>query len=123
MNSHSVKLIGLAVACWLAGGMDVLAQNAAGVLAIAGSVQNQDLRRIPQAIVQVRDQEGKIIADGVTNDAGDFSVTVPGAGTYSVSAVNDTYRSEYVIVKILAEAPAPIKLTLAGSQEIALEVV
>jgi outer membrane receptor protein involved in Fe transport len=123
MNSHSVKLIGIVVACWLAGGMDVLAQNAAGVRTLTGSVQNQDLRRIPQAIVQVRDQEGRIIADGITNDAGEFSVEIPFEGTYSVSAVHETYRSEYVIVKIVAEAPAPVKLTLAGSQEIALEVI
>ncbi len=123
MHSFLLKLTGIAVLCWFAGGAgDVFAQDRAG-LKITGSVQNQDLRRIPQAIVQVRDQEGTVVADGVTNDAGEFSVTVPGKGTYSVSASHDTYRSEYVIVRILAEAPAPIKLTLAGSQEIALEVV
>jgi hypothetical protein len=123
MHSFFWKLTGIAVLCWLAGGPgDAFAQDRAG-LAITGSVQNQDLRRIPQAIVQVRDQEGSIVADGVTNDAGEFSVAAPGAGTYSVSAVHDTYRSEYVIVKILADAPSPIKLTLAGSREIALEIV
>ena len=123
MHSFLLKLTGIAVLCWLAGGAgDVFAQDRAG-LKITGSVQNQDLRRIPQAIVQVRDQEGTVVADGVTNDAGEFSVAAPGAGTYSVSAANDTYRSEYVVVKILAEAPAPIKLTLAGSREIALEIV
>jgi outer membrane receptor for ferrienterochelin and colicin len=123
MNSVFPKWAALAVFCWLAGGpTGVFAQGSAGQT-ITGSVQNQDLRRIPQARVQIRDQEGKIVTDGVTNDAGEFSVAVPGAGTYSVSAVNETYRSEYVIVKIGAEAPAPIKLTLAGSQEIALEVV
>ena len=124
MNSYVLKFVIMAVVCWFAGGIHgVFAQGPTGVLAIAGSVQNQDLRRIPQAIVQIRDQEGTVIADGITNDAGEFSVTVPGAGTYSVSAAHDTYRSEYVIVRILADAPAPIKLTLAGSQEIALEVI
>jgi outer membrane receptor protein involved in Fe transport len=124
MNSHFVKLIGIAVVCWLTGAAEIVsAQDNAGARTITGSVQNQDLRRIPQAIVQVRDQEGKIVAGGITNDAGEFSVALPSEGTYSVSAVHETYRSEYVIVKIGAEAPAPVKLTLAGSQEIALEVV
>jgi len=123
MISHALKLISIAACCCLAvGPVDVFAQSPAGPM-ITGSVQNQDLRRIPQAIVQVRDQEGKVVAEGITNDAGDFSVAAPGAGTYSVNAVNETYRSEYVIVKIVAEAPTPIRLTLAGMQEIALEVV
>src|SRR5687767_10280145 len=80
---------------------------------ITGSVQNQDLRRVPQAVVEVKDQEGKLVADTVTNDAGEFSVTVPVEGAYSVSAVLETYRSEYVVLKIGTEKPVPIKLTLA----------
>jgi hypothetical protein len=34
---------------------------------IIGTVQDQDLRRVDQAIVQVRDQEGTMVAQGVTN--------------------------------------------------------
>ncbi|MBM4121883.1 MAG: TonB-dependent receptor [Nitrospira sp.] len=90
---------------------------------ITGFVQNQDLRRVPQAIVYIKDQEGKVVADAVTNDAGEFSVTAPVEGTYSVSAVNETYRSEYVIIRIETEEPAPVKLTLALTQEIALDIV
>ncbi len=124
MNLHGATFLGFVIACWFIGGLSsASAQNAARALAITGSVQNQDLRRIPQATVQVRDQEGKVVTVGVTNDAGEFSVAVPEAGTYSVSAVTDTYRSEYVIVKIGTEPPTPIKLTLAQTQEIALEVV
>ncbi len=89
---------------------------------ITGSVQNQDLRRVDQAIVQVRDQEGNIVTQGVTNQAGEFKVTVPQEGTYSVSAVQDTYKSEFVIVKIGADKPQPVTLTLAVTQEIALEI-
>lgn len=124
MNSHGVTLIGFAIACWFAGWVSsASAQSTASALTITGSVQNQDLRRIPQATVQVRDQEGKIVAGSATNDAGEFSVEVPEPGTYSVSAANDTYRSEYVIVKIAKDQPMPIKLTLARTQEISLEVV
>ncbi len=90
---------------------------------IAGVVQNQDLRRVDQAMVHVRDQEGAIVAQGVTNQAGEFKIIVPREGTYSVSAVRDTYKSEYVVVKIGIDKPAPITLTLAVTQEIALEIV
>ena len=90
---------------------------------ITGTVQNQDLRRVDQAIVQLRDQEGNLVKEGVTNQAGEFTISVPGQGTYSVSAVQDTYRSEYVIVRVGAEAPAPVSLTLALTKEIALEIV
>jgi hypothetical protein len=99
------------------------AAEESGRRVVRGFVQNQDLRRIPQAIVQVKDQEGNLVATAVSDDAGEFSVTVPEEGTYSVSAVQETYRSEYVIVKIGTEPPPPIRLTLALTQEIALEVV
>ena len=90
---------------------------------ITGPVQSQDLRRVDQAIVQVRDQEGNVVTQGVTNQAGEFTVTVPEEGTYSVSAVQDTYKSEYVVVKIGVERAAPVTLTLSVTQEIALEIV
>ena len=90
---------------------------------ITGLVQSQDLRRVDQAIVQVRDQEGNIVTQGVTNQAGEFTITVPQEGTYSVSAVQDTYKSEFVVVKIGTERAAPVALTLAVTQEIALEIV
>jgi hypothetical protein len=90
---------------------------------ITGSVQNQDLRRVDQAIVQVRDQEGTVVAQGVTNQAGEFTITVPQEGTYSVSAVQDTFKSEFVVVKIDTERPPPVSLTLAVTKEIALEIV
>ena len=90
---------------------------------IIGTVQNQDLRRVDQAIVQVRDQEGTMVAQGVTNQAGEFCIMVPESGTYSISAVQDTFRSEYVVVKIGAMPLPPVSLTLAVTREIALEIV
>jgi outer membrane receptor protein involved in Fe transport len=78
---------------------------------------------VPQAVVEVRDQEGNTVAQGVTNQAGEFSVTVTQEGTYSVSAVQETYKSEYVVVRIGTEPPAPLSLTLALTEEIALEIV
>ena len=53
-----------------------------GLRTITGSVQNQDLRRVDQAIVQVRDQEGNVVTQSVTTLAGVFGVTVPGEGGY-----------------------------------------
>lgn len=90
---------------------------------IRGHVQNQDLRRVSNAIVEVRDREGQLVTQTVTNDAGDFAVEVPAEGIYSVSAVQETYRSEYVVTKVGAEPPPPIRLTLALTQEIALDIV
>ena len=71
---------------------------------ITGTVQNQDLRRVPQAIIEVKSQEGELVLSGVSNDAGEFKVTVPESGTYSVSAGQETYRSEYVVLA-LGEEP------------------
>lgn len=123
MNGVLLRFIGAAFACWLAGGVgSVLAKDEAGARTITGSVQNQDLRRVSQALVEVRDKEGRVVAHKVTNDAGEFAIVVPEDGTYSVSAVLDTYRSEYVIVKIGAVPQPPVKLTLATTREIALEV-
>jgi len=90
---------------------------------ITGSVQNQDLRRVDQAIVQVRDQEGNIVAEGITNQSGEFSVTMDKEGTYSVSAIQETYRSEYAVVTVGTEELAPVSLTLSLTKEIALEIV
>lgn len=90
---------------------------------IVGVVQHQDLRRVGQAIVEVKDQEGNLVGTAVANEAGEFAVDIPAAGTYSVSAVQETYRSEYAIVKAGAASPAPIVLTLSQTKEIALEVV
>jgi hypothetical protein len=123
MHSSLLKLTAVAVLCWLAWGGEVLAaEGDGGARTITGSVQNQDLRRVGQALVEVRDKDGQIVAHKVTNDAGEFSVAVPAEGTYSVSAVLETYRSEYVIVKIGTEPSAPIKLTLSVTREIAIDV-
>ena len=93
------------------------------VFRVAGTVQHQDLRRVDQAIVHVRDQEGNLVAQGVTNPAGEFRILVPESGTYSISAVQDTYRSEYVVVKIGAVPPPAVSLTLSITREISLEIV
>ncbi|THJ23545.1 MAG: TonB-dependent receptor [Nitrospira sp. CG24E] len=89
---------------------------------ITGSVQNQDLRRVGQAIVEVKNQEGELVATGVSNDAGEFRISVPADGTYSVSAVQETYRSEYVVLVLSADQPKPVTLTLSKTKEISLEV-
>jgi hypothetical protein len=38
---------------------------------ITGVVQNQDLRRVGQAVVEVKNQEGTLVTTGVSNDAGE----------------------------------------------------
>jgi len=90
---------------------------------IRGIVQHQDLRRVPQAAVELKDQEGTRVTTALTNDAGEFSLITPGEGLYSVNAVSEDHRSEYVVLKIGREPPRPVVLTLAHTREIALEVV
>lgn len=90
---------------------------------ITGLVQNQDLRRVGQVLVEVKDQEGTLVTTGVSNDVGEFNIPVPADGTYSVSAVRDVYRSEYTVLKLGTEKPSPIILTLSKTREIALEVL
>jgi outer membrane receptor protein involved in Fe transport len=90
---------------------------------IRGQVQYEDFRRVSQARVQVKDQEGTVVAETTTNDAGEFQITVPAEGTYSVQAVHETLRSEYKIVKVSREAMPPLTLTIAALPEVSLEVI
>lgn len=90
---------------------------------ITGVVQNEDLRRVPQAAIEVKSQDGDIVSSGVSNDAGEFKISVPEGGTYSVSAVHETSRSEYVVLTLGEEPPKPVTLTLSKTKEVALEVV
>src|SRR5215467_1708723 len=101
----------------------LLAAESESPQTIRGSVQNQDLRRVHRAVVEVKDQEGTTIATAITNDAGEFSVALPTAGIYSVSAVQETYRSEYVVLRVGTDPPKPVTLTLSKTTEIALEIV
>ncbi|MGZ8373543.1 MAG: TonB-dependent receptor [Nitrospira sp.] len=90
---------------------------------IKGVVQQQDLRRVPQALIEVKNQAGDMVSSGVSNDAGEFKVAVPEGGTYSVSAVQETYRSEYVVLTLGEEPMNPVTLTLSKTKEVSLEVV
>ena len=107
----------------LGGGSVTSAAEGEAQSVIRGTVQNQDLRRVGQAVVEVKDQEGNTVTSAVSNDAGEFVAAVPAAGTYSVSAVQDTYRSEYVVLKVETEELRPVTLTLSKTREVALEVV
>ena len=113
----------LGVALALLGGVP---QSGAAVPAnqtIAGYVQNADLRRVAQATVELRDQEGTLVTSETTTDTGEFVLVVPNEGVFSVQAVQDTYRSEHVVITVGQEAPVPVVLTLTETQDIALEIV
>ena len=101
----------------------VQAEDNERALAIKGVVQNQDLRRVPQATIEVKNQDGEIVSAGVSNDAGEFRISVPDRGTYSVSAVQETYRSEYIVLMLGEEPTKPVTLTLSKTKEVSLEVV
>ena len=90
---------------------------------ITGYVENADLRRVAQAIVELRDQEGALVTSATTNDAGGFLLITPSDGVFSIQAIQDTYRSEHVVMTIGQKAPDPVVLTLTETKEIALEIV
>ena len=117
-----ISLLAVVMSC-VSGACDAVFAADNETRTITGLVQSQDLRRVDQAIVQVRDQEGNVVTQGVTNQAGEFTVTVLEEGTYSVSAVQDTYKSEFVVVKVGMERAAPVALTMSVTQDIALEIV
>ena len=71
-------------------GTGAWAADGPSAIRIAGTVQNQDLRRVGQVVVEVKDQEGTVVATTVSNEAGEFAVSVPSNTTYSVSAVQET---------------------------------
>ncbi len=123
MQGHAWVSVLLLFSLILTGVMETATAAASERRTITGSVQNQDLRRVPQVVVEVKDQEGTVVATGVSNDAGEFSIAISKEGTYSVSAVQETYRSEYVVLNVGADQPKPVVLTLAKTKEIALEVV
>ena len=120
LNAKSALMVTMAI-----GGLFsvVYAQDNEHSLVIKGVVQNQDLRRVPQAIIEVKNQEGEIVSSGVSSDAGEFKLSVKESGTYSVSAVQETYRSEYVVLALGEEPAKPVTLTLSKTKEVALEVV
>ncbi|MDA0737383.1 MAG: TonB-dependent receptor [Nitrospirae bacterium] len=90
---------------------------------IAGHVQNIDLRRVTQATVELRDQDGALVTSESTDDAGEFVFVALETGVFSIRAIQETYRSEYVIVEVGAEPVNSVVLTMSVTQEIALEVV
>jgi hypothetical protein len=92
-------------------------------LTVTGIVQHADLRRVPQAAVEVKDQEGRVVVSGLSDQAGEYALVVPAEGTYSFSAVLENYRSEYVVLKLGDDRPKPVTLTLSTTRDIALEVV
>jgi len=104
-------------------GLVVHAEDGQRSATIMGTVQNQDLRRVPQAVIEVKNQAGDMVSSGVSNDAGEFKIAVPESGTYSVSAVQETYRSEYVVLTFGEEPVSPVTLTLSKTKEVSLEVV
>ncbi|MBX3339787.1 MAG: hypothetical protein KF848_19595, partial [Nitrospira sp.] len=77
-------LMVLCIGCWpgALGVFSAQAQQPTGDAGrtLVGIVQNQDLRRVSQATVEVKDQEGTVVVTAVANDAGEFTVELPAQG-------------------------------------------
>ncbi len=90
---------------------------------LTGVVQYEDLRRVPQATVELRDQEGSLLDSQVTNEGGTFIFRAPDIGIFSLRAIQSSLSSESMIVKITSEPLTEVTLTLASRQELTLEVL
>ena len=122
LSARGTQLI-LVAALALLCGMPQSGSAATAGQTIAGYVQNADLRRVAQATVELRGQEGTLVTSETTNDAGEFTLSAPRDGVFSIHAVQDTYRSEHVVITVGQEAPVPVVLTLTETKDIALEIV
>jgi len=94
-----------------------------GVWVVTGVVEYEDLRRVHQATVELRDQEGTLLDTQVTNEGGEFILAPPERGIYSIRATQSDLSSESIILKIGTAPITEIRLTLAARQELTLEVV
>lgn len=112
-------IVGIALALLVG----ILQSGVAAGQTITGYVQKADLRRVTQAIVELRDQEGTLVTSESTTEAGEFTLMAPQTGVFSVHAIQDPYRSEHVVIEVGQEAPKPVVLTLMETQEFALDIV
>jgi len=116
-------MLGLGVLVSL-GSVHAMEQNGSqSVWIITGVVQNEDLRRVSQATVELRDQEGTLLDTQVTEEGGEFILAPPERGIYSIRAIQSALSSESVILKIETDSLIEIRLTLAARRELTLEVV
>jgi hypothetical protein len=99
------------------------AKNMERVWIITGVVQGEELRRVPQAKVELRDQEGSLLDTQVPNEGGEFIFGVSDSGIYSIRGLQTSLSSESFIVKISNQLLTEVILTLASRQELTLEVL
>jgi len=116
-------VIGIVIQNSLALALENNAKGIERIMIITGVVQAGDLRRVNQATVELRDQEGALLDTQVTNEGGEFILGVPVSGIYSVRAIQSSMSSESFIVKISTEPLTEVTLTLASRNELTLEVV
>ncbi|MCA9464785.1 MAG: TonB-dependent receptor, partial [Nitrospira sp.] len=93
------------------------------VWVVTGVVQYEDLRRVEQAKIELRDQEGQLVESQVSDANGAFILGIPQPGIYSVRGMHSTLASESVILTVDVEPLTEVTLTLAPRQELTLEVV
>ena len=117
----AVLILGVALA--LPWGMPQNGTAAPAGRTIAGYVHNEDLRRVAAVTVELRDQQGALVTTAVTTDSGEFTLHVPHDGEFSIQAVQDTHRSERLVITGDPEELTSIVLTMVEIQDIALEIV
>ena len=105
------------------GNTEAHSQSTDRIWVVSGVVQDEDLHRVDQANVELRDQEGQLIESQISDNNGEFILGIPHPGIYSIRAFQSTLTSESVIMTVDVDPVTVVTLTLAQRQELTLEVV
>ncbi len=89
---------------------------------IIGHVHSEDLRHVATVTVELRDQQGALVTSAVTNDRGGFTLHAPHDGEFSIQAVQDTRRSERLMITVGSEKIPLITLTMIEIPDVAQEI-
>ncbi len=89
---------------------------------ITGVVKDALGRPIEQAALSVQASDGRVVAHGRSNAAGEFSFNVGALGTYSVVATKAGFKTATAIVAVSTKGAAPLELAMEAEKEVSLRV-
>jgi hypothetical protein len=92
--------------------LTALAQKPPNARTIKGSVQDTSGAVIPGAQVAITSLDGQIIAQGTTDNAGNFSIAGVPTGSYIVDVTRDGFGEIKQPIKIASETHPPIRIVM-----------
>jgi outer membrane receptor protein involved in Fe transport len=95
----------------------------AGAQPVSGTTADVLGRPLAQVRIKLRDQDGRIVAHAVTDQAGRFRISSPKPGVYSLSAVKSGFNSADKILVLPAGGTAQsVSITLSAQTAVTLAV-